>query len=59
MKDKWWNEKAEELQEMVDKNDFHDLFEGLKAIYGPRSNAVAPVKSADGSQLNTDLEHLT
>ena len=54
-KDKWWNEKAEELQEMADKNDSHGLFEGLKAIYGPRCNAVAPVKSADGSQLHTDL----
>ena len=58
MKDKWWNEKAEELQEMADKNDFHDLFQGLKANYGPRSNAVAPVKSADGSQLHSDLEDI-
>ena len=50
------NEKEEELQEMADKNDSHGLFEGLKAIYGPGSNAVAPVKSADGSQLHTNLE---
>ena len=58
MKDKCWNEKAEELQEMADKNDSHGLFVGLKAIYGPRSNAVSPVKSADGSQLHTDLEDI-
>ena len=58
MKDKRWNEKAEELQEMTDKNDSHGLFEGLKAIYGPRGNAAAPVKSADGSQLHTDLEDI-
>ena len=29
MKDKWWNEKAEEVQEMADKNDSHSVFEGL------------------------------
>ena len=31
------------------------MFAGLKAIYGPKSNAVVPVKSADGSKLLTDL----
>lgn len=56
MKDKWWSEKAEDLQVMEDKNDFYGLFEVLNTIYGPRSNAVSPVKSADGSQLHTDLE---
>ena len=59
MKDKWWNDKAAELQAMADKNDTHGLFSGLKAIYGPRSNTVAPVKTADGSKLCTDKKDIT
>ncbi|KAJ8346851.1 hypothetical protein SKAU_G00282520 [Synaphobranchus kaupii] len=59
MKDNWWSKKADELQAMADRNDSHGLFSGLKAIYGPRSNAVAPVKSADGSMLYTDVKDIT
>ena len=55
-KDGWWNRKAEELQAMADRNDTHGLFVGLKAIYRLRTNAIAPVKSADGSKLYTDLK---
>lgn len=39
----WLSKKADELQAMADRNDSHGLFWGLKAIYGPRSNTVAPV----------------
>jgi len=58
MKDKWWSKEAEELQEMADKNDSHRLFCGLKAIYGPRSNTVAPVRNADGSLLFTNMDDM-
>ena len=57
MKDDWWNSKAKELQ--ADVHDYQGLFEALRAIYGPHSNAVAPVKSADGSVLLTDLKDIT
>lgn len=30
----------------------------MKAIYGPKSNAVAPVKSADGSKFLTDIQDI-
>ena len=40
--------EAEKLQEMADKNDTHGLHSELRAIYGPRTNAVAPVKTVDG-----------
>ena len=43
---------------MVDNHNYRRLFAGLKAIYGPKSNAVAPVKSADGSKLLTDLRDI-
>ena len=40
---------------MADNHNYRGLFSGLKAIYGLKSNLVAPVKSADGSKLLTDL----
>lgn len=43
---------------MADNHNYRGLFAGLKAIYGPKSNAVAPVKSADGSKLLTDLQDI-
>ena len=49
LKDNWWREQALNLQRMADNHDYHGLFNGLKAIYGPRSNMVAPVRSADES----------
>ena len=55
MKDDFWNKKAEELQGFADRHDMHGLFKAIKSVYGPRSNAVAPVKSADGSTLHTDI----
>ena len=55
MKDNWWNKKAEELQAMADRHDTHGLFQSLRTLYGPRSNVVAPIKSADGMALHTDL----
>ena len=43
---------------MAENHNYRGLFAGLKAIYGPKSNAVAPVKSADGGKLLTDLQDI-
>ena len=59
MKDDWWNSKAEKLQRLADVHDYQGLFAAQRAIYGPCSSAVAPVKSADGSVLLTDLKDIT
>lgn len=58
LKNDWWQRKAMELQDMADNHDYRGLFAGLKAIYGPKSDSVAPVKSADGSKLFTDLQEI-
>jgi len=55
MKESWWCEKAEDMQEMADRHDSQGLFAALKVVYGPRSNAVAPVKSDDCTKLYTSL----
>ena len=59
MKDDWWNSKSQELQRLADFHDYQGLFAALRAINGPCSNAVAPVKSADGSVLLTNMKDIT
>lgn len=58
LKNDWWQRRAEELQSMADSHNYRGLFARLKSIYGPKSNAVAPVKSADGGKLLTNLQDI-
>ena len=51
MKNKWWQHKAAELEQYSDEHNFKRFFEGLKTVYGPSSNAMAPVPSSDGTLL--------
>ncbi|XP_014777027.1 uncharacterized protein LOC106873996 [Octopus bimaculoides] len=51
MKDKWWENKAAELQRHADEHNSKKFFAGLKDVYGPTLNAMAPVRSADGTLL--------
>lgn len=51
MKDKWWEAKAAELQRYADEHNSKNFYAGLKDVYGPTSNAMAPVRSADGTLL--------
>ena len=57
LKNNWCQRRAEEPQSMADSHNYRGLFAGLKAINGPKSNAIALglVKSADSSKLLTDL----
>lgn len=59
MKDNWWTKKAEEMKGRTDRNDTLGLFFAIRAICEPRTNAVTPVKSADGSKLFTDKSEIT
>ena len=43
---------------MADKNDTHGLYSELRALYRPRTNAVAPVNTADGGKTCTNLEEI-
>ena len=58
MKNKWWEDKAAELQEAADKHNTKALFEGLKAVYGPRSNSSTPILTADNSTLLLDKSEI-
>ena len=56
MKDKWWEAKAVELQRFSDENNSKKFYAGLKTVYGPFSNAMAPVRSADGTLLTEKID---
>ena len=51
MKNKWLIDKSKELQSLFDKNDLRGFFSGTRAIYGPCSHGLAPLRSKDGTQL--------
>ena len=48
MKEKWWKDKSAEQQRAADNHDMQTYYNGLLAIYGPRTISVLHVKSADG-----------
>lgn len=58
MKDKWWCDRARDLQEAADRHDSKALFDGLKAVYGPTSRGSTPLLTADGQGLLRDQNSL-
>ena len=56
MKDNWWNTKGQEIEKFGECNNSQGLYSALKTAYGPKTNTVAPVKNADGTQLFTDMK---
>ena len=58
MKNRWWNNKAAELQAAADRHDTRTFYHGLKAVYGPREAGSAPVKSLDGVTLTDCMKIL-
>ena len=54
MKNKWWDDKANEMQAAADAHNTKVLFEGLRAIYGPRANGSTPILKSDSTTLLTD-----
>jgi len=56
MKDKWWEDRAAELQAAADRKDTKAFYCGIKAIYGPTSRGSTPLYAADGTTLIKDQE---
>ncbi|XP_076043776.1 uncharacterized protein LOC143026877 [Oratosquilla oratoria] len=54
MQNEWWTNLATEIQGFADTGDQHQFYNALKTAYGPRSNNLCPVRSADGSTLFTE-----
>ena len=51
IKDAWWVAKAVELQSYADQYAAKLFFSGLKAVYGPTSKKMTPIRAEDGTLL--------
>ena len=59
MQDKWWQEKASELQYYADTHNAKKFFSSLKSVYGPSTSGCSPLLSSDGTTLIKDQEGLS
>ncbi|PZC80141.1 hypothetical protein B5X24_HaOG215363 [Helicoverpa armigera] len=46
-KNKWWSEKAAEMQHYADTHQTGRFFEGIRTIFGPRARKIAPMYTKD------------
>ena len=53
MKDTWWGNLAQELQDAADRHDMKSFYDNLKKVFGPRDIHSAPIRSKDGTTLHT------
>jgi len=51
MKNEWWTNRAEMLQEAADKNNYREFYKGLSEVHGPTFDGVAAVFSQDRELL--------
>ena len=54
MQDKWYSEKADEIQLYADRHDTKRFFSALKTVYGPKASGSSPLLSVDGNTLLTE-----
>ena len=58
MKEAWWSAQATYLQDAFDRKDSKAFYEGMKKVFGPQENGVAPINSIDGEVLTDKTEIL-
>ena len=51
MQNKWWQDRAADMQAAADHHDMKNFYIGLKAVYGPTPKTSSSVKSKDGVLL--------
>jgi hypothetical protein len=56
MKSKWWEEKAEGLQQAADVNDMKAFYTGLREIYGPQKKGTTQLLAQDGVTVLKEKE---
>ena len=60
LKNKFWLDKALEIEELAKANNTHAFFNATRAIYGPKHQNTATLRSKDGGHLlktNDDIAH--
>ena len=54
MRDKWWRDKADEMQKASNSNNIKLFYSLLREVYGPSSSQITPLRSKDGEGLVRD-----
>ena len=54
LRDKWWVDKATEMQLYADTNQSSRFFECLKTVFGPRIQKIAPIYNKEKTQRLID-----
>lgn len=54
IKNKWWSDKANEIQLYADQHDSRSFFEAIKKIYEPSRRNLNPVKDSTGRLLKDE-----
>ena len=52
MKNKWFQQKADEAERYAQEKNHRELYATLNALYGPKPRNVNPVKSKSGELLS-------
>ena len=58
MQNAWWMARAAEVQAAADRRDAKSLYQGLKAIFGPKKSSYPSVKSKNGKSVITDPDKI-
>lgn len=58
IQNQWWIDKANEIQTFADRRDMRNFYQSLKAVYGPRGNVNAPIKTSDEQTLLKDEQNI-
>jgi len=54
----WWSKKADEIQLAYNTNNTKVLYTLLRAVYGPSSSSITPLRSKDGQELLRDPSNI-
>lgn len=58
LKDEWWRQRAEEIQDLHDRHNIHGMFKAINRLCGPPSRSPQTVKDLDGKILTDPQEIL-
>ena len=58
MQNAWWMARAAEVQAAADRRDAKSLYQGLKAVFGPKRTTYPSVKAKDGKSVITDPDKI-
>ncbi|XP_046998347.1 uncharacterized protein LOC124613674 [Schistocerca americana] len=56
IKNKWWQQKATELQNLSDARNLRGFYAGIKELYGPIRSSSGALKAADNSTILTERQ---